>query len=110
MPGAVSRFRESGIDSFNPASVAVPDRPYYSNCRSTDGRGWIGPGFPTSDPLPGDPEGAPASSSAYRRGLGGRTMRRMPKFIVQFQGQESVAELKPGANSIGRQSSCTIPL
>src|SRR6476620_346190 len=34
----------------------------------------------------------------------------MPKFIVQFQGQESVAELKPGANSIGRQSSCTIPL
>ena len=34
----------------------------------------------------------------------------MPRFIVQFQGQESVAELKPGANSIGRQSSCTIPL
>jgi len=34
----------------------------------------------------------------------------MPKFIVQFQGQESTAELKPGANSIGRQSSCTIPL
>lgn len=34
----------------------------------------------------------------------------MPKFIVQFQGQESVAELKPGANSIGRQSSNTIPL
>src|SRR5437870_13701711 len=34
----------------------------------------------------------------------------MPKFIVQFQGQESAAELKPGANSIGRQSSCTIPL
>src|SRR6187399_2424731 len=34
----------------------------------------------------------------------------MPRFIVQFQGQESVAELKPGANSVGRQSSCTIPL
>ncbi len=34
----------------------------------------------------------------------------MPKFIVQFQGQESTAELKPGANSIGRQSTCTIPL
>ena len=34
----------------------------------------------------------------------------MPKFIVQFQGQESTAELKPGANSIGRQSNCTIPL
>lgn len=34
----------------------------------------------------------------------------MPRFIVQFQGQESVAELKPGANSIGRQSTCTIPL
>jgi len=34
----------------------------------------------------------------------------MPRFIVQFQGQESVAELKPGANSFGRQSSCTIPL
>ena len=34
----------------------------------------------------------------------------MPKFIVQFQGQESTAELKPGANSIGRQSNCSIPL
>src|SRR5687767_3133970 len=34
----------------------------------------------------------------------------MPRFIVQFQGQESFAELKPGANSVGRQSSCTIPL
>jgi len=34
----------------------------------------------------------------------------MPKFIVQFQGQESVAELKPGANSIGRQSTNAIPL
>jgi hypothetical protein len=34
----------------------------------------------------------------------------MPKFIVQFQGQESVAELKPGANSVGRQSTNTIPL
>src|SRR6185503_3239093 len=34
----------------------------------------------------------------------------MPRFIVQFQGQEAVAELKPGANSVGRQSSCTIPL
>src|SRR6185436_9713 len=34
----------------------------------------------------------------------------MPRFIVQFQGQESVAELKPGANSVGRQSTCTIPL
>src|SRR5262245_55884438 len=34
----------------------------------------------------------------------------MPRFIVQFQGQESFAELKPGANSFGRQSSCTIPL
>src|SRR5262245_22238293 len=34
----------------------------------------------------------------------------MPKFIVQFQGQESTAELKPGANSIGRQSNCTLPL
>jgi len=34
----------------------------------------------------------------------------MSKFIVQFQGQESTAELKPGANSIGRQSTCTIPL
>lgn len=34
----------------------------------------------------------------------------MPKFIVQFQGQESVAELKAGANSIGRQSTNTIPL
>src|SRR5438045_4124068 len=34
----------------------------------------------------------------------------MPKFIVQFQGQESAAELKPGANSIGRQSNCAIPL
>jgi hypothetical protein len=34
----------------------------------------------------------------------------MPKFIVQFQGQESVAELKPGANSVGRQSSNNIPL
>lgn len=34
----------------------------------------------------------------------------MPKFIVQFQGQESVAELKPGANSVGRQSTNSIPL
>jgi hypothetical protein len=34
----------------------------------------------------------------------------MPKFIVQFSGQESVAELKVGTNSIGRQSSCTMPL
>ena len=34
----------------------------------------------------------------------------MPKFIVQFQGHESVAELKPGANSIGRQSTNAIPL
>jgi pSer/pThr/pTyr-binding forkhead associated (FHA) protein len=34
----------------------------------------------------------------------------MPRFIVQFQGQESFAEVKPGANSVGRQSSCTIPL
>src|SRR5262245_7282195 len=34
----------------------------------------------------------------------------MPRFIVQYQGQESFAELKPGANSFGRQSSCTIPL
>src|ERR1051325_1431002 len=34
----------------------------------------------------------------------------MPKFIVQFQGQESTAELKPGANAIGRQSNCTLPL
>src|SRR6516165_8687093 len=34
----------------------------------------------------------------------------MPKFIIQFQGQESAAELKPGANSIGRQSTNTIPL
>jgi len=34
----------------------------------------------------------------------------MPKFIVQFQGQESVAELRPGANSIGRQSTNAIPL
>src|SRR5579883_3285708 len=34
----------------------------------------------------------------------------MPKFIIQFQGQESVAELKPGANSVGRQSTNSIPL
>jgi hypothetical protein len=34
----------------------------------------------------------------------------MPKFIVQLSGQESVAELRPGTNSIGRQSSCTMPL
>ena len=34
----------------------------------------------------------------------------MPRFIVQFQGQESVAVLKPGANSIGRQSTNAIPL
>src|SRR5258706_2923587 len=34
----------------------------------------------------------------------------MPRFIVQFQGQESTAELKPGANSVGRQSTCAIPL
>jgi hypothetical protein len=34
----------------------------------------------------------------------------MPRFIVLFQGQESFAELKPGANSVGRQSSCAIPL
>src|SRR5690348_12316269 len=34
----------------------------------------------------------------------------MPKFIIQFQGQESVAELKPGANSVGRQSTNAIPL
>ncbi|HZF00115.1 MAG TPA: FHA domain-containing protein [Planctomycetota bacterium] len=34
----------------------------------------------------------------------------MPRFIVQFQGQESVAELKPGANSVGRQSTNSIPL
>ena len=34
----------------------------------------------------------------------------MPTFIIQFQGQESVAELKPGANSVGRQSTNSIPL
>src|SRR5579862_659222 len=34
----------------------------------------------------------------------------MPKFIIQFQGHESVAELKPGANAIGRQSTNAIPL
>src|SRR5687768_9013543 len=68
------------------------------------------PGFRSPIHLPNDPGGAPSSPSAYRCGLAGRMTRSMPKFIVQFQGQESTAELKPGANSIGRQSSCTIPL
>src|SRR6185295_20216525 len=78
---------------------------------SIDGRGWHWSGFPKfAHPPPSDPGGALKSPSAYRCGLAGRTTRSMPKFIVQFQGQESVAELKPGANSIGRQSTNAIPL